>query len=285
MALPPRDCPLCPRLAAFRATQRAAHPGLVQRAGPALWRRRGRAADRRSGAGTARRQPHRPPVHRRLCRRSALRDLAQIRRSPRGTMTRAPMTGWRSPARASPTRCAACRRRTSPSRARSPTAGNFCRTRSRRCRGLRAFLALGAIAHDAVLAALGLRRAAVSVRAWRRPRAAGRPAARRQLSLLAPQHQHRQADRGDVRSGVRGTPRPARPRRPPEGCTWRMARWRNRRNIAIAFATLRRRYCDPFAFARCWVLLDASCCPSRRAAGPRLRRRRRSRMFPAFRSR
>src|SRR5437773_495208 len=40
--------------------------------------RRG-AADHRAGAGHAGRQPHRAPVHRRLCRRSALRDADRVR--------------------------------------------------------------------------------------------------------------------------------------------------------------------------------------------------------------
>ena len=77
-AEPPPDCPLCPRLAAFRR-RTAPVSRLLQRSGAELRCARCATADRGLGAGTARRQPHGPAFHRRLCRRSALRDLAQAR--------------------------------------------------------------------------------------------------------------------------------------------------------------------------------------------------------------
>ena len=43
-------------------------PRLVQRCRPVFRRRRRAPADRRSGTGAQRRQPHRAPLHRRLCR-------------------------------------------------------------------------------------------------------------------------------------------------------------------------------------------------------------------------
>ena len=80
---PPHDCPLCPRLAAFRADERAKLSRLFQRAGAELRAARRAPADRGPGAGAARRQPHRPALHRRLGRRSALRHPCSS-------------TGWRS---------------------------------------------------------------------------------------------------------------------------------------------------------------------------------------------
>ena len=76
---PGRDCPRCPRLVAFRKDWRAREPGLVQRSGPLLWPDRRAAPDRRPRTGATRRQPHRPAVHRRLCRRSPLRHAQGIR--------------------------------------------------------------------------------------------------------------------------------------------------------------------------------------------------------------
>ena len=133
--LPPPDCPLCPRLAAFRAAQRERASGLVQRAGAVVRRPRRGAADRRSRAGTARREPHRAPVHRRLCRRAALPHAAQIRLRGRRTTAPTRRTGSSCAAPASPTRSAACRRRTSRKPPRSRACGRFSPASWRRCRG------------------------------------------------------------------------------------------------------------------------------------------------------
>ena len=61
----PRDCPLCPRLAAFREAQRLTHPDWFNAPVPSFGDDCGGAADRRPRARPARRQPDRPPVHRR----------------------------------------------------------------------------------------------------------------------------------------------------------------------------------------------------------------------------
>ena len=74
-------------------------------------------------------------------------------------MTPVPTTVLSSGECASPMRFAASRRKTSPNRARSRTAVGFWPPRSAAMPQLRAILALGAIAHHAVLAALGFRRA------------------------------------------------------------------------------------------------------------------------------
>jgi len=69
------------------------------------------------------------------------------------------MTGWSSWMPASPTRCAACRRRrTSRPAPRSPLAGISSRARSPKCAKLRAIVTLGRIAHDTAAAALDVRR-------------------------------------------------------------------------------------------------------------------------------
>ena len=51
---------------------------LVQRAGPLFRAARCARADRGPGARPARRQPHRPAVHRRLCRRAAVRNARRV---------------------------------------------------------------------------------------------------------------------------------------------------------------------------------------------------------------
>ncbi len=67
---------------------------------------------------------------------------------------------------------------------------------------LRAILALGQIAHGAVLVRARPAEIGLPLRPRRGLRSARRQAPGRQLSLLALQHQHRQADNRDVRSRV-----------------------------------------------------------------------------------
>ncbi len=207
---PDRDCPLCPRLAGVPGGPAAGASRLVQRPGPVL---------RRSTApallivglapGLQRRQPHRPPVHRRLRRRSALSHAAEVRLRRR--QLRRP-SGRRAGAAPRPHHQRGALRAAAEQagdRRKSPPAGLSLPPNWRRCRASRAILALGAIAHNAVLAAKGLRRARYPFAHGAMHDAAGRHRPRRQLSLLAAQHQHRPAHPGDVRSGDR------RPRRAP----------------------------------------------------------------------
>ena len=72
----------CPRLVGFRQANRGDYPDWHNAPVPSFGDRDGTAADRRAGARPARRQPHRPAVHRRLCRRSALLDPAASSASP-----------------------------------------------------------------------------------------------------------------------------------------------------------------------------------------------------------
>ena len=73
-------------------TWREREPSWFNAPVPSFGPRRRAAADRRPRAGTARRQPHRPAVHRRLCRRSALRHAEGIRLCPRRPSRRGPTT-------------------------------------------------------------------------------------------------------------------------------------------------------------------------------------------------
>ena len=131
---PGRDCPRCPRLVAFRKEWRAKEPAWFNAPVPSFGPLDARLLIVGLAPGTARRQPHRTAVHRRLCRRPALRDAEGIRLRPRripGAAGRQ-RSNWSTPA--SPTACAACRRRTSRRRRRSTPAGIFWRPPSRRCR-------------------------------------------------------------------------------------------------------------------------------------------------------
>ena len=80
---PGRDCPRCPRLVAFRQEWRAKEPSWFNAPVPSFGPLERTAAHRRPRARRARRQPHRAAVHRRLCRRPALRDAEGIRLRPR----------------------------------------------------------------------------------------------------------------------------------------------------------------------------------------------------------
>ena len=87
-----------PRLSALpsacrfsRALARA-RAGMVQRAGEFVRPARRALSGRRARARTARRQSHRPAVHRRLCRRPPLFDARRSSASPAAPMRRAPTT-------------------------------------------------------------------------------------------------------------------------------------------------------------------------------------------------
>ena len=68
---------------------------------------------------------------------------------------------------------------------------------------LRAIVALGRIAHDTTVTALGARKSAATF-GHGATNAIGAHHAFRQLSLLALQHEYRRADAGDVQSRVCG---------------------------------------------------------------------------------
>ncbi len=75
---PGRDCPRCPRLVAFRKTWRTKEPTWFNAPVPSFGPLDARVLIVGLAPGAARRQPDRPPIHRRLCRRAALRDARQI---------------------------------------------------------------------------------------------------------------------------------------------------------------------------------------------------------------
>ncbi len=122
--------PAGPRLSALspsrRLSTRLARPraGMVQCPGRLVRTARCPFVDCRARARTAWRQPHRAAVHRRLCRRSALRHFARIRLCARQVLKPGPTTGWNCSTAVSSTPCAACRRRTSRRLRRSKPAAN-----------------------------------------------------------------------------------------------------------------------------------------------------------------
>ena len=90
---PGRDCPLCPRLVGYRHEQRAAHPEWFNAPVPSFGDGRCGTADRRAGARRSRRQPHRPALHRRFRRRSALWHADQVRLCQQASSEPIPRTG------------------------------------------------------------------------------------------------------------------------------------------------------------------------------------------------
>ena len=162
-----------------------------------------RARDRRARAGHARRQCERPPVHRRLRRASCSTRRCTRTDSRRGRWRRRATTASRSSAAASPTRSNACRRATSRRPRKCATATAISPPISRALPAGGAILALGRIAHDATLRALGRRRVGVRVRARRAASRSTRRRAVRQLPLQPLQHEHRAPHAGDVPRRVR----------------------------------------------------------------------------------
>ena len=209
-ALPPRDCPLCPRLAAFRQAQRTAHPEWFNAPVPPFGGGRadllivGLAPGLRGANRTGRpfTGDHAGQLLYATLRKFGLAEGDYDARPDDGlALRRARITNA--------VRCVPPQNRPLPGEI--ACCRGFLAAEIARMPQLRAILALGSIAHDAVLAALGLRRALFRFAHGALLYAAGRQIARRQLPLLAPQHQYRKADRGDVRGGVR---RPSRPTRP-----------------------------------------------------------------------
>ena len=85
-----RDCPRCPRLVAFRQTWREREPAWFNAPVPSFGPLDARLLIVGPGARAARRQPHRPAVHRRLCRRPALRARSRNSASPAANSRPAP---------------------------------------------------------------------------------------------------------------------------------------------------------------------------------------------------
>ena len=159
--------------------------------------------DRRARAGDARRQRERPAVHRRLRGHPALRDAARVRLRDRGRSRRRATTASRSidcritnavkclpPGnKPTPAEVRDCNGYLAADLARVPAGG--------------AILALGRIAHDATLRALGRRPSAHPFAHGARHALDARRRALRQLPLQPLQHQHAASHAGDVRAGVR----------------------------------------------------------------------------------
>ena len=213
------DCPIVRASSRFARLAGAA-ARLVQRARPLVRPARRAAPDRRPGAGPAGRQPHRPALHRRLCRRPALRDADRLRLCPRRPMAPAPTTASTLiDARiTNAVRCVPPENK--PNGQEIAPAAIFCghiadMPKLRRSSRSAAFPMTARWWRSAV-------RGSASLRSWRDP-SARRAHAVRQLSLLALQHEHRRADA--ARCSARSSPpcaaistRAARRRPPRRSC-------------------------------------------------------------------
>ena len=153
-------CERCPRLRALVPRGGADEgealpgPGVLGPSRARLRRPAGAPARRGPRPRRARRQPHRPGLHRRPLRRLPLRGAAPRRlRQPAdvGRPRRRPGAPRLLHRAASP---AARRPPTSRRRRRSPSAASTWRASGRSCRGVRAVLVLGRIAMDGFLAML-----------------------------------------------------------------------------------------------------------------------------------
>ena len=177
--------------------------GMVQCAGPILWRRGRGAVDRRPCTRPEGSEPHRAAVHRRLCRRAAVPDAAQIRLR-RGRL-RCPSRRRYRAAPGAHHQCGSLRAaaKQAGARAKSRRAAAFSPPRSPACpSSARSSRSAPSPTRPC------LRRSACVPRSS--PLSHGRVhhlpyrhAARRQLSLLPAQHQYRKAHRRDVRICVR----------------------------------------------------------------------------------
>jgi uracil-DNA glycosylase len=155
--LPGRDCPLCPRLVAFRQVQRTAHPEWFNAPVPPFGELSaevliiGLAPGLRGANRTGR--PFTGDfagelLYATLCKFGLAQGNYNARTDDGLTLVGARVTNA--------VRCVPPQNRPEPSE-RAACRG-FLASEIAASPGLRAFVALGAIAHDAVLAALGLRR-------------------------------------------------------------------------------------------------------------------------------
>jgi hypothetical protein len=155
-----RDCTRCPRLAAHLASIRAERPDYSRAAGAALRRSGGQAADRRARPRHARRQPHRAALYRGLRRHPALPDPASARLRLAARVGR--RRRWSGAARLphhQRRQVPAAGEQARPPRRCAPATPTWRRSSPALPDGA-VVLALGQIAHNAVLRALGLKQAA-----------------------------------------------------------------------------------------------------------------------------
>ena len=192
-------CRRCPRLAAFLTEVKRRASGVLVQTGAAVRRAVRAAGDRRSGAGHARRQCERvarsPATMPASCCTQTLHAYGFATQAGR---QRARRRVCADRAAASPTRSSACRPATSRRRRKCAPATAISRPILRTVPDGGAILALGRIAHDATLRALGYKPSAFAFAHGAAACAAGGPAADRQLSLQPLQHQHAPPDARDV---------------------------------------------------------------------------------------
>ena len=198
---PRPDCPICPRLVAFRATNMAAHPDWFNGAVPSFGADSARLlivglAPGLKGANRTGR-PFLGDYAGELLYRTLLKvGLARGAHDPAKpealTLIDCMITNA--------VRCVPPANKPTPSEIAH--CRNFLEARIAALPGLRAILALGRIAHDSTLDALRAEAARLSLFPRRASRASDRARALRQLSLLAPEHEHREADHAHVRGGA-----------------------------------------------------------------------------------
>ena len=236
------------------------------------------ATDRRTArdcwvcAGAPRRPPHRPALHRRLCRRSSLRNACRTSNSRRAAMRLVPDEDSFTLVDCRITNAVRC---VPPENKPTPQEITTCRPFScgDHCGNAAALLPSsrsGASPTTRVVAALGARRSSLTFVHGSARAGSTHVTLVRQLSLLALQHQHRRAHDGDVprrrRAGCASTsprcrpPPPTAPRSVPrnhsipcgeDGC-WairtttppnRVGCWPTRVSLPAARQSPRRRSC------------------------------------------
>jgi uracil-DNA glycosylase family 4 len=157
-ALPSADCPLCPRLAAFRAVQRAAHPDWFNAPVPPFGDTEaellivGLAPGLRGANRTGR--PFTGDYAGELLYRTLLKSGLAVGKYGADIADGLELRGARI---TNAVRCVPPQNK--PERAEIAACGRFLASELAALPSVRAILALGAIAHDAVLAAKGLVRA------------------------------------------------------------------------------------------------------------------------------
>ena len=205
-AEPPRDCPLCPRLAAYRHENRREHPDWWNGPAPSF----GDPHARLLIVGLA---PGRAGANR--TGRPFTGDFAGVLLYE--TLLKTGFASGRYDARiddgltlvdcmiTNAVRCAPPKNRPLPDE--EATCRPFLAARIESLRRLKVIVTLGDVARRNVLRALGAKPAQASRRAWDRS-GLRRLSADQQLPLLAAEHEHRSPHAGDVRSHFRSGARP-----------------------------------------------------------------------------